>query len=96
MALHQESGQLAATASPLRVDGDVVVTARMVGDAFELRCFNPTDQTAEITISFGDNISFSRINLSIWRVALDRPSRITDSKASLRLEPRKIATYRFQ
>ncbi len=69
----------------------------MVGDAFELRCFNPTDQTAEITISFGDNISFSRIqSVNLESSPLDRPSRITDSKASLRLEPRKIATYRFQ
>ena len=98
IALHQESGRLPAAASFLRVDGDVVVTsARMVDGGFEMRSFNPTDQPAEVAISFGNDIRFSHLQfVNLESSPLDRPVQITDSMAVVTLEPRKIATYRFQ
>ena len=97
MGLHQADGKLPPVSSFLQADGNVVVTsAAMVNGSLEVRCFNPTDDRSDVSITFARECGFSRFRfVNLESSPLDRPGRITDGRAAFAIEPRKIVTLRI-
>lgn len=92
---------LPAAASLCRVEGPVVVTsARMVGDGFEIRLFNPAVAMAEARIDFAGRPSSVPAPRTVQRVNLesqpiDAPLAVASGGHVFPVRPKQILTLRF-
>lgn len=100
VALYRQPGvELPAAAAFLSVDGDAVLTsARQVGDAFEVRLFNPTGKPLKSTLRFGaagHAAAFSRLTpVDFESQPVGPAQKLTRNCATVTLGAKKIVTFR--
>lgn len=103
LALYPRPGQgeVPATASFLEVTGNAVTTSvRRVGDAMEIRLFNPEMKKADASIDFSKwprktGKPFQQVTpVNLESKPLEKPQKIS-GKHRLSLKPKEIVTLRF-
>jgi hypothetical protein len=101
IALHRQPTALPPTAGFLSVDGSAVLTsARKVGEALELRLFNPTGKPVYSTITLGQPIGSAQLPTRAQKVdfegrPLDRARAIEGGAVTFRLRTKQIVTMRL-
>ncbi|MBM3190677.1 MAG: glycoside hydrolase family 38, partial [Chloroflexi bacterium] len=101
IALHRQPTALPPTAGFLGLDGAAVLTsARQVGEALELRLFNPTGKAIYSTITLGEPIGLAQLPTRAQKVdfegrPLDRARAIEGGAITLRLRAKQIVTVRL-
>ena len=97
----REGGTLPPAGGLLQLDGPAVVTStRQVGDAMEVRLFNPAAQTAKVVLRLGQAPGWARRYTHFQPVdmksdPLDEGGPIIDGVVSLELAAKKIVTLRL-
>jgi len=101
IALHRQPTTLPPMAGFLSVDGAAVLTsARKVGEALELRLFNPTGKPVYSTITLGHPIGLAQLPTRAQKVdfegqPLGRVRAIEGGSITLRLRAKQIVTVRL-
>ena len=100
--VHRKADQVGEPLSRsfLSVEGDLVISSfRHVGDALELRLFNPATKPAGATVTFGDDLrkgwppqSSQAINFE--GNAIGEAVSLVSGKLTVKLNPKQIASYR--
>lgn len=102
IALHRQPIALPPTASFLSVDGPAVLSSvRRVGEALELRLFNPTTRQIQTTITLNEPIGLAQRPTHAQRVdfegrPLDRARPLEGGTVTFRLRAKQILTVRLR
>jgi len=101
IALHRQPTALPPTAGFLSLDGPAVLSSvRRVGEALELRLFNPTKRPIQATITLGEPIGMAQRPTRAQKVdfegrPLDRARAIEGGSVTFRLRAKQILTVRL-